>query len=59
MLMEEDILGVCDIVFASNDTDYIEDALFMLKAYTHKITSVSEKLLFYYSLCIYYVNGIK
>ena len=57
--MEEDILGVCDIVFASNDTDYIEDALFMLKAYTHKITSVSEKLLFYYSLCIYYVNGIK
>ena len=46
-------------MFASDDTDYIEDGLSVLKAYTHKVTSISEKLLFYYSICIYYVNGIK
>ena len=48
-----------DLVFASDDTDYIEDGLSVLKAYTHKVTSISEKLLFYYSICLYYVSGIK
>lgn len=57
--MEADILGVCEFVFASDDSDYIEDALAMLKAYTHKVTVISDHLLFYYSLCIYYVNGVK
>ena len=59
MLMENDILGVCDIVFAADDIDYIEDALTLLKAFTHKVTVISEKLLFYYCLCLYYVFGIK
>ena len=52
-------MDILDLVFASEDTDYIEDGLSVLKAYTHKVTSISEKLLFYYSVCIYYVNGIK
>ena len=53
------MLGVCDLVFASDDTDYIEDALLMLKVYTLKVTSISERLISYFPICIYYLSGIK
>lgn len=57
--MEDDIGLVCDFIFsAEENTDYIEDAMMVLKAYTHRCSAFSERLLMYYVLSIYYVMGI-
>ena len=57
--MEEDIAVVFDFIFSADEnTDYIEDALMVLKAYTHRCSAISERILFYYVLVIYYVMGI-
>lgn len=52
------MLDVCDEVFVENDTDYIDDILSVLRAYTHRAPAITERLLFYYVLLIYYVTGI-
>lgn len=51
-------MDVCDYVFCSNDSDYIEDVILVLKAYTHRMPAITERLLFYYVILIYYVVGI-
>ena len=56
--MEEDVLDIADCIFGSDDCDYISDVLGVLKAYTHRMPVITEKLLFYYIFLIYYVGGI-
>jgi len=39
--MESDVLDVCDHVFCSDDVDYIEDVLAVLRAYTHRVSAIT------------------
>ena len=57
--MESDVLEVCDEIFCSDDIDFIEDAISVLRAYTHRMPAITERILFYYVVLIYYVSGIK
>lgn len=39
--MEEDVLGICEQIFCSDDVDYIEDAISVLRAYTHRAPAIT------------------
>lgn len=39
--MEGDIMDVCDYVFCSNDIDYIDDIIQVLRAYTHRVPAMT------------------
>lgn len=56
--MEDDILPICEFLFSADDYDYIEDVLTVLRAYSHRVSSITENLMFFYVLAIYYVTGI-
>lgn len=56
--MEDDILPICEFIFGADDSDYTEDVLFLLRSYTFKVKRISENLLFFYVISIYYVIGI-
>lgn len=53
------MLEVCDEIFTTDDIDFIEDAITVLRAYTHRMPVMTERILFYYVVLIYYVSGIK
>lgn len=57
--MQDDVIEVCDEIFCSDDIDFIEDAITVLRAFTHRIPVMTERTLFYYVVLIYYVSGIK